>query len=203
VKLLRALQTRTFQRIGETRERTFRGKIVAATNRDLASEMDAGRLRPDFYWRLCADRIRTPSLAEQLADSADDLRNLIAVLTRRIVDRAEVGALVDEVEGFVTAELGATYAWPGNVRELEQCVRSVLVRRQYEPPAVTAPPGDLDAALRTCDLESDALLRRHTTHVYARVGSYEEAARRLGIDRRTVKARIDPELLARLRPARG
>ena len=203
VKLLRVLQTRVFQRIGETRERTFRGKIVAATNQDLASEMDAGRFRPDFYWRLCADRIATPSLAEQLADSPGDLHNLIAVLARRIVDPAEVAALTTEVEAFVDDELGAAYPWPGNVRELEQCVRSVLVRREYVPPGVAAPAGELDSALRSCDLDSDALLRRHTTHVYARFGSYEEAARRLGVDRRTVKARIDPELLSRLRPARG
>jgi len=200
VKLLRVLQTRTFQRIGETREREFGGKIVAATNRDLASEMASGSFRADFYWRLCADRIATPSLAEQLADAPDDLRNLIAVLARRIVDPGEVAALAAEVEAFVRAELGPGYPWPGNVRELEQCVRAVLVRGAYVPPGVEAAPGDLDAALRGCELDSDALLRRHTTHVYARVGSYEEAARRLGVDRRTVKARVDPELLERLRP---
>jgi hypothetical protein len=199
VKLLRVLQTRTFQRIGETREREFRGKIVAATHRDLATEMRSGRFRPDFYWRLCADRIATPSLAEQLADSPHDLRNLIAVLVRRIVDPGEIDALVDEVEAFVAANLGMDYAWPGNVRELEQCVRSILVRGEYLPPDLAAPAGGLDAALHACELTADDLLRRHTTHVYARVGSYEEAARRLGIDRRTVKARVDPALLARLR----
>jgi len=200
VKLLRVLQTRTFQRIGETREREFHGKIVAATNRDLASEMASGSFRADFYWRLCADRIATPTLGEQLADAPGDLRNLIVVLARRIVDAQEIDALVDEVEAFVRAELGAGYTWPGNVRELEQCVRSVLVRGVYLPPEIEARSGDLDAALRVCDLDTDALLRKHTTHVYARVGSYEEAARRLGVDRRTVKARVDPELLERLRP---
>jgi DNA-binding NtrC family response regulator len=200
VKLLRVLQTRTFQRIGETRERAFRGKIVAATNRDLASEMAAGRFRPDFYWRLCADRIATPSLAEQLADAPEDLRNLIVVLARRIVGPDEVEALADEVEAFVTGRLGRAYPWPGNVRELEQCVRSVLVRGEYVPPELAGPVSDLDAGLRGCELSAEDLLRRYTTHVYARAGSYEEAARRLGIDRRTVKARIDPELLERLRP---
>jgi hypothetical protein len=60
--------------------------------------------------------------------------------------------------------------------------------------------GDLlDDALAKSDLDADALMSRHCTHVYARVGSYEEAARRLGIDRRRVKARIDEELLARLK----
>jgi DNA-binding NtrC family response regulator len=200
VKLLRVLQTRTFQRIGETREREFRGKIVAATHRNLSSEMRAGRFRPDFYWRLCADRIRTPSLAEQLADSPDELRSLIVVLVRRAVGADEVEALADEVEVFVREQLGVDYTWPGNVRELEQCVRSILVRGEYVPPSLDPPAGDLDAALRTCELGADDLLRRHCTHVYARAGSYGEAARRLGLDRRTVKSRIDRALLAKLRP---
>ncbi|NNL64630.1 MAG: sigma-54-dependent Fis family transcriptional regulator [Myxococcales bacterium] len=200
VKLLRVLQTRTFQRIGETRVREFRGKIVAATNRDLSSEMAAGRFRPDFYWRLCADRIRTPSLAEQLGDSPGDLASLITVLARRIVAADEVEALAAEVEGWIAAHLGSGYDWPGNVRELEQCVRSILVRGDYVPPALARPAGDLDGALAGCDLPADALLRRYCTHVYARAGSYEEAARRLGLDRRTVKARVDRDLLARIAP---
>ena len=195
VKLLRVLQARTFQRIGETREREFRGKIVAATNRDLARELSEGRFRPDFYWRLCADRIHTPNLAALLSDSREDLRSLVDVLARRIVGEEEVPALADEVEAWIDRNLGAGYPWPGNVRELEQCVRSILVRGEYVPPAHAAPPGDLDAALRACELSSEDLARRHATHVYARTGSYEEAARRLGIDRRTVKARIDRALL--------
>ena len=203
VKLLRVLETRTFQRIGETGEREFRGKIVAATNRDLPSEMRAGRFRPDFYWRLCADRIRTPSLAEQLAGAPSELRALVAVLARRIVGPEELETLTEEVVKWIGAHLGAAYPWPGNVRELEQCVRSILVRGEYVPPGLDARTPDLDAALRACELDADALLRRHCTHVYARAGSYEEAARRLGLDRRTVKARIDRELLARLRPAQA
>ncbi len=57
VKLLRTLQSREFSRIGETQTRKFRGKIIAATNRNLAAEMQAGRFREDFYYRLCADMI--------------------------------------------------------------------------------------------------------------------------------------------------
>ncbi|HET8577681.1 MAG TPA: sigma-54 factor interaction domain-containing protein, partial [Methylomirabilota bacterium] len=59
VKLLRVLQSRTFQRLGDTRDRTFRGKIIAATNRDLKREILTGRFREDFYYRLCSDLIST------------------------------------------------------------------------------------------------------------------------------------------------
>jgi hypothetical protein len=69
VKLLRVLQTRTFQRIGEIKPRRFEGKVIAATNRDLDEEIDAARFRSDLYYRICADLIRTPTLREQLADA--------------------------------------------------------------------------------------------------------------------------------------
>lgn len=58
VKLLRVLQTRTFQRSGESASRQFEGKIIAATNRDLTEELQAGRFREDFYYRLCSGRYR-------------------------------------------------------------------------------------------------------------------------------------------------
>jgi MoxR-like ATPase len=198
VKLLRVLQTRAFQRIGETAERRFEGKIIAATNRDLAGEMRAGWFRPDLYYRLCADVVRTPTLREQLAGSRDELADLTLVLSRRLVGPEEASRLAEEVVDYVVRELGLHYGWPGNVRELEQCVRSVLVRGEYRPP-LGAAADDVAAALREGRIGAEELLRRYVTTVYARLGSYEETARRLGLDRRTVKARIDPELLERLR----
>ena len=68
VKLLRVLEYRTFQKVGDTRSIRFAGKIVAATNRDLAAEMHAGRFRQDLYYRL-ADQISTPSLARTVCRS--------------------------------------------------------------------------------------------------------------------------------------
>jgi DNA-binding NtrC family response regulator len=198
VKLLRVLQTRTFQRAGETRERHFGGKIVAATNRDLATAIRDGDFRADVYYRLCADVIATPTLREQLDDAPDDLRNLILVLAPRIAGPDERDALADQVHRWVSEHLGAHYPWPGNMRELEQCVRNVLIRGKYEPPAGLAePPGGdpLFAPIRMGDLTADELLRRYATHVHALTGSYQETARRLGIDRRTVRAKVDRRLL--------
>jgi len=194
VKLLRVLQTRSFQRIGERSERRFEGKIAAATNRDLAAEMREGRFRPDLYYRLCADVVRTPPLREQLAGSRDELRSLTLVLARRLVAPEEAAGLAEEVAVFVERELGADYPWPGNVRELEQCARSILVRGSYRPPELSPgdPGAELAAALREGRLAADDLLRRYVTAVYERTGSYEETARRLGLDRRTVKAKIHP-----------
>jgi len=200
VKLLRVLQSRVFQRIGETQDRRFEGKIVAATNRELEVGLADGRFREDFYYRLCADVIRMPTLRQQLTGSPDELPSLVAVIARRIVgDEAE--GLTREVVGWIRSELPADYAWPGNVRELEQCVRSILVQGRYEPSRRSVPEpaaAGIAPALLRGEASADDLLREYVTRVYARAGSYEAAARTLGLDRRTVKAKIDRGLLEEL-----
>ncbi len=196
VKLLRVLQTRAFQRLGDTKTLAFRGKIIAATNRDLSAEMAAGRFREDFYYRLCSDLITTPSLEEQLSASPGELSNLLLFLARRVVGDDEAATVAAEAEAWIGSHLGPAYRWPGNVRELEQCVRNVLVRGEYRPPGRSSASDDgLAAALRAGHLSADELVARYCTLVYAETRSYQETARRLGLDRRTVKAKVDPELL--------
>jgi DNA-binding NtrC family response regulator len=200
VKLLRVLQTRTFQPVGDTSDRRFEGKIVAATNRDLAKEMEEGRFRPDLYYRICADVIQTPTLAEQIADAPDDLRDLVLILARRIVGLDEADALAVEVVDWIDRNLGRDYGWPGNVRELEQCVRNVMIRGAYRPPDQVRPLSeDVTRSILAGRLTAEEVLRHYCTRVYHQAGSYEEAARRLGLDRRTVKARVDAGLLEQLR----
>jgi len=196
VKLLRVLQNRRFSRLGESTERTFAGKIIAATNRDLAQQMHTGAFRTDLYYRLCSDTIVTPSLAEQLADDRQDLRLLIEHIAARLVDESEADALADQVADWIDANLGTAYGWPGNTRELEQCVRNMLVRGRYDPP-VAGQTGDaasdLADAITRADLTAEQLLRRYCQLVYQRTGSYEAAGRLLDLDRRTVKAKVMEE----------
>ncbi|MDX1964740.1 MAG: sigma 54-interacting transcriptional regulator [Pirellulales bacterium] len=213
VKLLRVAQQRTFSRLGETDQRHFTGKLIAATNRNLQAELAAGRFREDLYYRLCADRITTPSLCEQLRDRPTELRELVTHVSRRIAgDEAEEFA--DEVVAWIEEHLGPNYPWRGNIRELEQCVRNLLVRREYLPldgecitnppvsaanasdPPLTMPPQPawIMAAWKN-ELTADELLRQYCTWVYAQTSSYERSAERLGLDRRTIKSKVDPELL--------
>ena len=200
VKLLRVIQTRTFQRIGETENRSFSGKLIAATNRDLGAEMDEGRFRNDLYYRLCSDIVTTPSLREQLTETPQELRVLTGFIARRIIGE-EAEQLADEVVAWIDKHLGPDYAWPGNVRELEQCVRNVLIRKSYVPR--TAAPKDARTRLASefCEgvLSADELLSRYCTVVYAQTDNYAEAARRLGLDRRTVKSHVDEKLLGELK----
>jgi transcriptional regulator with AAA-type ATPase domain len=192
VKLLRVLQTRRFQSVGDTKERHFQGKIIAATNRDLAEAMHQGHLREDFYYRLCSDMIVTPSLHEQLHESPAELKELLLFIAQRVAGSG-AEALAQEVEAWILKHLGSNYEWPGNIRELEQCVRSVLIRKEYRPAKGRALPAR-EEFLRAVDsgrLTADELLRGYCTLVYSQTRSYQETARRLGLDRRTVKKKID------------
>ena len=130
------------------------------------------------------------------------LRDLVRFMARRNAG-AEAEAFADEAYAWIEANLGPDYGWPGNYRELEQCVRNLMIRREYRP-AKTLPDADGDpyfgAALRG-RLTADELLRRYCTLVYSQTNSYEETARRIGLDRRTVKAKVDSALLGRMRPA--
>ena len=204
VKLLRVLQSRQFQRLGDTTSRAFEGKVIAATNRDLAAEMQQGNFREDLYYRLCSDRIETPPLRDQIAGKPDELANLVEFIARREVGE-EADALTEETIEVIDTTLGPEYPWPGNFRELEQCVRNVLVRRSYRPAVSASPTGGhrFLEALRAGQLTAEETMRGYCTIVYAQTHNYEQTARRLGIDRRTVKAKIDADLLAELdgRPA--
>jgi transcriptional regulator with AAA-type ATPase domain len=200
VKLLRVLQDRVFHRIGETAPRHFVGKFVAATNRDLGREMQAGTFRSDFYYRLCADVITTPSLAEQLADCPEDLPFLVRHVAERVATPQLADELGADVVRFIAKHLPARYTWPGNFRELEQCVRNVMVRGSYRPQAKAGQTAieEFLAAIREGALTADQVAGRYAAIVQHRASSLQEAARRLDVDSRTLKARIDQDFLDKI-----
>jgi len=189
VKLLRAIETRRFSAVGDTSLRDFRGKLIAATNRDLRAEIGCGHFREDLYYRLCADLIRTPSLQEQIEASPAVLRELTLFMVRRVAGD-EAASCVDEVHQWIATKLPESYPWPGNYRELEQCVRNIIIRGSYQPVSGSGEPGFWDD-FRAGRLRAEEVLAYYSSLVYRQCGSYEEAARRMGVDRRTVKARID------------
>jgi transcriptional regulator with AAA-type ATPase domain len=197
VKLLRVIETRKFAAVGDTAVRDFRGKLIAATNRDLPAEIQSGRFREDLYYRLCADLIRTPSLAEQMRDSPGVLHELVYYMTLRTVGE-EAAQCLPEVEDWIRQNLPADYSWPGNYRELEQCVRNVIIRRSYQPMTGSRPQSEdaFSNRYRSGEATADEVLSHYAAHMYRLTGSFEEAARRLGLDRRTVKKKVESYLAA-------
>jgi DNA-binding NtrC family response regulator len=206
VKLLRVLQTRKFSRVGESTARDFQGKFVAATNRELELEIPCGRFREDLYYRLCADRIQTPTLREQLVDRPEDLIELTRAIAARILKdvQEEVEPLAAETVAWIEQNLGTDYTWPGNIRELEQCVRNVLIRKPNRPPnrAVVCREKNDSALTKTGvgekfvkdllagKLTLDELTEGYAAHVYQQTGRYDKAASKLGVTWRTVRSKV-------------
>ncbi|MFT3783241.1 MAG: sigma 54-interacting transcriptional regulator [Nibricoccus sp.] len=192
VKLLRVLQSRTFQPLGSTETLHFKGKIIAATNRDLPTEIRAARFREDFYYRLCSDQIVTPSLREQLDDAPGDLLTMTRHIAQKMLGNDEAEPFAREAIEWINKNLGNRYAWPGNFRELEQCLRNLVLRGDYKPagPLEHGAADDWNTIIERGTLTAEQLLERYTRIVYEQAGTIEETARRLDLDRRTVKARL-------------
>jgi len=204
VKLLRVLQSREFHRLGDRVPRRFEGKIIAATNRDLAELIRAGDFRADLYYRLCSDTVETPSLATQIGGSARELERLVEVMVSRMIPGDERRDVSREAFEWIAANLGVDYGWPGNMRELSQCVNGFIVRGDYRPLGTVG--SVIDEAMRgfrAGAMTADEALSKYCTMVYHRAGSFREAARILGMDRRTVKSRIDDAMLAEIRSDEG
>ncbi len=200
VKLLRALQQREIQRVGSDETISVDVRIVAATNRDLAEEIRAGRFREDLYYRLNVVSIMVPSLAERREDIPLLAQHFLHIHGER--NRKDV-------KGFtpLAMDMLLRYDWPGNVRELENAVERavVLLFGQYVserelPQAVVEsyrPPQEISAPLpdggggpdepRTLeDVERDFIIRT----VRECGDNKSEAAKRLGISRKTLHTKL-------------
>jgi Nif-specific regulatory protein len=135
-RLLRVIQEREFARVGGTRTLQLDVRIIAATNRDLAAEVRAGRFREDLYHRLNVIVLRTPPLRERREDIAMLARYFLEGAARRCGRR--VAGFSPEAERAL-----AQYSWPGNVRELENAVERAVVLGSGEQIA----PEDLPEAV--------------------------------------------------------
>ncbi|MFM8263093.1 MAG: sigma-54-dependent transcriptional regulator [Pirellula sp.] len=205
VKLLRVLQNREFQRIGESKTREFQGKLIAATNRDLQNEIQNAHFREDLYYRLCADVIETPSLQAQVKDNPDVLPDLVGFIVQRIAPDVQA-ELTNEIVLWLEGNVPANYSWPGNFRELEQSVRNLMIHGSYQfqknnesrnsdagrynalnDPQIAA----LAQKISDLDLTADELTSAYCKIAYSKTQSFEKAAQRLQLDRRTVRRKSD------------
>jgi formate hydrogenlyase transcriptional activator len=199
VKLLRVLQEREFEPVGSNTPRKVDVRVIAATNRDLAQEVAAGRFRADLYYRLNVLPIVVPPLREREGD--------IALLASFFASRfaREFGKPIEQIAPAAIERLLA-YTWPGNVRELSNVIeRAVVLSRgpvlDVGPellPEIAAPTHEAARAEAAAAPADAATLReieqRHIEDVLARTGGVIEgpqgAAAALGMHPSTLRSRM-------------
>ena len=184
-KLLRALEERRIRPVGSEREVPVDVRIIAATNRDLAADVAAGRFRQDLFFRLAVVDVTIPSLRARKMDIPDLARHFMALFS------AQLGVEPLPLTADVIARLEA-YDWPGNVRELRNYVERSLILGDcllHAPSAgthKTLPAGD--STVPDGDLTLAMLEKQHILRTLERVGGNKsEAARRLGVSRKTLE----------------
>ena len=189
VRLLRAIQEREVQRVGSNQTISVDVRLIAATHRDLAEEVKVGRFRQDLYYRLNVVTIETPALRQRREDIpllADHFRQRFAERNRKAV------------KGFTprAMDLLIHYDWPGNIRELENAIeRSVVlltgeyISERELPLAITSQPLPLmteQTIQPLVEVEKEVILAA----LEKTGGNKTEAARQLGITRKTLLAKL-------------
>jgi len=192
VKLLRVLQQREFERVGGTQTLKVDVRMVAATNRDLASAVAAGKFREDLYYRLNVVAVTLPPLRMRKGDIPALVSHFIQLYAR---------SYGKQVRGLLPGTLNALlrYDWPGNVRELENVIeRAVVLATTPDltaddlPPVLSGPSpshpraGSFIPGATLREIEREAILR--TLEVVE--GSTSRAASMLGISARKIQYRL-------------
>jgi DNA-binding NtrC family response regulator len=193
LKLLQILQERTFSPVGSHEILRFNGRVIAATNKSIKELRGNGLFRSDFYYRLSSDCIVMPSLSARINENPDELRLILNSIIERLT-----GAKSEELVNLVLTSLekspGRDYSWPGNVRELEQATRRILLTREYRGESLETSGGIkemLKNGIETQTIGSQELISGYCALLYERYGTYEEVARRMNLDRRTVRRYIE------------
>ncbi|QDF98876.1 sigma-54-dependent Fis family transcriptional regulator [Azoarcus sp. DD4] len=178
-RLLRVLEERKLRPVGSEREVPVDVRIIAASNRDLAAEVAAGRFRQDLYFRLAVVELRIPALRERVEDIPDLVQHFMTLLS------AQLGVAPLALSHELVTRLAA-YAWPGNVRELRNLVERSLILGGF-PTAMLAAAQREPVAPAELDLTLEEVEKRHILRVVEACGGNKaEAARRLGVSRKTL-----------------
>jgi DNA-binding NtrC family response regulator len=182
-KLLRALESREIRRVGSNSYRPVDIRLIAATNRDLRAEVNAGRFRPDLYFRLAVVKVTLPPLRQRPEDLPPLVDRFLQALGASEADAARLRT----PELFAAIQRGA---WPGNIRELRNYLERCLVFQRPLPmgdeaPGTGAPPVDVSVPYSRARRELlDRFERRYLEELMrAHGGKPTHAAQAAGIDR--------------------
>jgi NtrC-family two-component system response regulator AlgB len=183
-KLLRLLQEREYERVGEARPRKSNVRVIAATNRNLADEVKAGRFREDLFYRLNVISIALPGLRDRPGDLRRLADNYLAFFS------AHMGKRAKNFSAGVTAAFTG-YAWPGNLRELRNVIERAVILAAGETVEPTDLPeefhGQADATVAVgARVTLEAIEAEHIRRILAATHTLDDAARTLGIDPATL-----------------
>jgi len=183
-KLLRFLQDRQFERVGETTTRTADVRLCAATNRDLEADVKSGRFREDLFFRLNVVEVTVPPLRERPEDILPLSHRFLAFFARQ--SKRPLPEFSPEA-----LQALSSYSWPGNVRELRNAVERAVILSPAQVLPREALPERISAHSTTVaslggDTTLEAVEREHLLRVLARTQTLEEAATILGIDASTL-----------------
>src|SRR5579862_126389 len=191
VALLRVLQEREFERVGGTQPVSVDVRVIAATNRDLASAVAEGKFRQDLFYRLNVFPIRLPALRERISD--------ISLLVGYLIDRyaQKVGRKIRNID-TKTMDLFHAYDWPGNIRELQNVVERALILSEGETFFVDetwltrATPRLATASVLATDLadREKAMIENALREAKGLVSGPVGAAAKLGLPRQTLESKI-------------
>lgn len=183
-KLLRLLQEREYERVGDPRPRRANVRLIAATNRNLGDEVKQGRFREDLFYRLNVITILLPGLSER----SGDLMRFTESYRKFFAER--VGK---KVTGFSPAVKAAftSYKWPGNLRELRNVIERAVILASGETIELADLPEELSAHANPAiavgaRVTLDALEAEHIRRILATSRNLDDAARTLGIDPATL-----------------
>ena len=190
-KLLKVLETKTFRRLGGTREMTVDVRLVAATNRDIVAEVRAGRFREDLYYRLSVMPLRLPAVRDR---SRDDR---LALLTRILSDLAPQMPGCPSATSAEALDRLLSAPWPGNVREMRNVIeRAMILARGAGQIGVEHLPADLRKGGSGGERrhQPQALAEVERVHIEKTLkfhgGNRTRAAQELGISRATLINKI-------------
>jgi NtrC-family two-component system response regulator AlgB len=176
VKLLRFLQSKEFERVGETATRKVDARVIAATNRNLEEAVGAGSFREDLFYRLNAVRLKLPPLRERRED--------IPWLAQHFLQRfGNTHELQPEVRDALMR-----YPWRGNIRELENVMERAVILAHGETVALIHLPEEFLLLNASADrpMSLEEIERLHIIRVLRIASDLDEASRLLGIDPATL-----------------
>jgi NtrC-family two-component system response regulator AlgB len=183
-KLLRLLQERRYERVGDTQTRTSDVRIIAATNRELEKEIAAGKFREDLFYRLNVIEVVVPPLRQRTRDIVPLAKHLLCFFAR------QAGRTVTGFTQEATAAL-ERHSWPGNVRELRNVIERAVILASGNEVGLADLPSQLGAAPQLGievggRVTLEQLEAEHIRRVLGTVPTIEEASEVLGIDPSTL-----------------